>query len=51
MKKQNLNRIRLNKNVISTLTGNTILGGLEKPVEGGSRISYCHVGSRIQCCA
>ncbi|WP_298519250.1 hypothetical protein [uncultured Kordia sp.] len=46
MKKIPLKKIKLVKNVISKL--DTISGGL---AAGGSEISYCSAGTRIECCA
>ncbi|WP_430409710.1 hypothetical protein [Kordia sp.] len=52
MKKRNLKTIKLNKRIVSTL--NTVIGGLARnddDIRPGTEISYCHVGSRVQCCA
>jgi len=53
MKKRSLKKIRLNKHVISTMGTVKVKGGFEKPIDDdlGTEISYCHVGSRVQCCA
>lgn len=51
MKKRNLKTIKLNKHIISTLNTTLINGGFQKPLDGGTEISYCHVGSHIECCA
>lgn len=52
MKKRNLKTIKLNKRVVSILNTEFLKGGFEKPIDdNGTEISYCHVGSRVQCCA
>jgi hypothetical protein len=51
MKKRNFKTIKLNKRIISTLSITSIHGGFMKPIEEGTAISYCHVGSNNDCCA
>ncbi len=51
MKKRNIKTIKLNKSIISTLNTGFVNGGFRKPIEQGTEISYCHVGSHIECCA
>ncbi|MFK7749497.1 MAG: hypothetical protein AB8B65_13965 [Kordia sp.] len=51
MKKRSIKTIKLNKSVISTLSTTGINGGFDRPIDNGTEISYCHVGSRVQCCA
>jgi hypothetical protein len=47
MKKRNIKTIKLNKSVISILGKYSINGGIAK----GTEISYCHVGTKVECCA
>jgi len=51
MKKRNLETIKLNKRIISTLNTAFIHGGFKAPADQGSEVSRCNAGTNRVCCA